>query len=398
MNFGFKLDSIILFLSTQLRQFFSILLSIFRFDGIVVAAPYPYDEYKNDGYFQRIFAIDSLLKDVKRVYIDAILGNIQQIKLKRENVKIFTKINPNTITIGFPKNIFLKVISFFLVWIFILKSRKIYFHSVYRLQEHFGICLHIPFIRTFFDIHGVVSNEWRMRGDIALADHMQKVEMISLKKATCIICVTRSMLNYFQSRFYNHSAAFILLPIMPVINKYLYLQPINTPGTTIVYSGGTAIWQQCEKMAKVIERTAKWYHYRIFINQPCFFKSLLSKYVSERIEIRSINHEELLEIYSSCHYGLILRKNDIVNKVACPTKLIEYLAYGAIPIVDSPDIGDFLHLGMKYIQLEDLENHSLPQEQERFKMASENFLVFERLQELSNIGSKELLALIQESI
>jgi hypothetical protein len=95
-------------------------------------------------------------------------------------------------------------------------------------------------------------------------------------------------------------------------------------------------------------------------------------------------------VYSECHYGLILRQDDPVNHVACPTKLIEYLAYGVVPVVDSPRIGDFLELGMRYVTLADLESGNLPQEEERREMARANYAVFERLREQYQEGCLNL--------
>jgi hypothetical protein len=37
-----------------------------------------------------------------------------------------------------------------------------------------------------------------------------------------------------------------------------------------------------------------------------------------------------------------------------PTKLYEYICYGVVPIVLSPDIGDFVELGYRYLRVEDL--------------------------------------------
>ena len=59
---------------------------------------------------------------------------------------------------------------------------------------------------------------------------------------------------------------------------------------------------------------------------------------------------------STCHLGFVLRDDVLVNRVACPTKLLEYIQYGVLPIVLSDAIGDFKELGYKYIGLDDFVN------------------------------------------
>ena len=39
-----------------------------------------------------------------------------------------------------------------------------------------------------------------------------------------------------------------------------------------------------------------------------------------------------------------LRREEIlVNAVACPTKLVEYMYWGVVPVVITPNIGDFMN-------------------------------------------------------
>ena len=44
-----------------------------------------------------------------------------------------------------------------------------------------------------------------------------------------------------------------------------------------------------------------------------------------------------------------MRDDIVLNRVAAPTKLIEYLSYGLIPIVKTINIGDSVKMGYEYI-------------------------------------------------
>ena len=112
---------------------------------------------------------------------------------------------------------------------------------------------------------------------------------------------------------------------------------------------------------------------------------------SPRVMIDCKPHTELLHAYRQCHFGLLLREDTIINHIACPTKLVEYIAMGIVPILESPQIGDFESLGMRFVRLQDLVSRQLPDEETRNHMAEENLLVFDRLHGIQAAGMDRLV-------
>ncbi len=80
----------------------------------------------------------------------------------------------------------------------------------------------------------------------------------------------------------------------------------------------------------------------------------------DNVDIRGVKTNELAEYYEKAHYGFVLRDDISVNNVACPTKLVEYMNYGIIPIVLSSKIGDFERMKYDYVSLENLNMTLLP--------------------------------------
>ena len=68
------------------------------------------------------------------------------------------------------------------------------------------------------------------------------------------------------------------------------------------------------------------------------------------MEVDTLPADELKKEYEKAQYGFTLRDNIIVNEVACPTKLIDYVKYGIIPILKSDKIGDFVENGLEYVR------------------------------------------------
>lgn len=63
----------------------------------------------------------------------------------------------------------------------------------------------------------------------------------------------------------------------------------------------------------------------------------------------SVFPEELYKYYSIAHYGFLLRDDHVLNEVAAPTKLTEYLYYGIVPILKFEEIGDRAFYHYEYI-------------------------------------------------
>ena len=101
---------------------------------------------------------------------------------------------------------------------------------------------------------------------------------------------------------------------------------------------------------------------------------------------------KLVELYFTADFGLLLRENSIVNRVACPTKLVEYLRFGVIPVLDSPFVGDFAELGMAYVALEDLRSGRVPSIRRRLEMALHNFKIVRILESQGHNAANQLLA------
>ncbi|HBZ9267134.1 TPA: glycosyl transferase family 2, partial [Citrobacter freundii] len=152
----------------------------------------------------------------------------------------------------------------------------------------------------------------------------------------------------------------IVLPIFEKTKIQIDHSKWNRNVFEFIYAGGMQAWQNIDLM---IEESAKIFNKNIKLN--FFFpQNLISEFKkrcsthleSRTIIVDSLPKEDVIKVMARCHLGFVLRDDIIVNRVACPTKLIEYLECGVVPIVKSPDIGDFHILGYSYIKAEELNN------------------------------------------
>lgn len=353
-------------------------------DGLVIFGGYPYKFRENDGYFQRVKAIDKILKDKQRVYIDNVFMPDRSFWYDRpENNVLVLNIFGKKST---------KFKALLLIMLCIIRTRTIYSHSILPLRR-LKLLFYIPFIKKIIDLHGAVPEEFLYHGDQDNNILYGKIEELTIRKSDHIIVVSKAMMQHILSKYRTTPQdKFIILPILQsdLIQSDIFQHSKGKP--IIIYVGGLQKWQQVPKMINAIKETYDKYDYKFFCPNPDEFRSLLPPQIRnlESIEIGTKTKTELIDEYHKSDYGLILREDIIVNKVACPTKLVEYLAMGILPIVDTEKIGDFVDLGMKYVTLDQLINKNLPDEKTRISMVENNFSVFKSLNQQFHNGIEKL--------
>lgn len=266
----------------------------------------------------------------------------------------------------------------------------VYHHGVGFMDEDIIRKKHILKI---VDLHGALPEEFALSSNYVMVQKENLHEELAMKYADYIICVTESMKNHMRNKYPQYEKKYI---IMPILDKETLMSRINCKkkpdniNPIITYAGGTQKWQLIEKMQESMSKQPK-YDYRIFVPDPKqFWKSWKKNYNVQNIKVVSASPSMLREEYNECQYGFVLRENIVVNNVACPTKLIEYLLKGIIPILDSTEIGDFVKDGMQYLSLDDFCHGKLPDYKTRIQMAQENQTIIDKIIKKYESGRNEI--------
>ena len=359
---------------------------LWNLHGIVFFGGYPYPERQSDGYFQRIQLVDSLFPGRWRVYVesDELPGRNRWFDQPQSKVLVLR-------ILGGPRR---RAMVRALALIVVLRCRKIYFHSVLRMRDNrFGRLMHVPWLTKVIDIHGVVPEEFRFHNDFYSAVLYEREERLAVRKSDMVIVVTEAMQDYLRQKYREDlSGQIAIFPMFPNIASNITLRAYVDGKPVIVYAGGLHKWQQVPKMIDAISRTASIRAHRFYCSDPDAVRAMLPEAVRAQVIVDRKTHEELIGLYAECHYGFILRDDIVVNHIACPTKLVEYLGMGIVPIVDCEEIGDFKVMGMQSVTLNDLLQGNLPDEAIRSEMARQNFAIYEHLREWTQAGSTETSA------
>lgn len=142
--------------------------------------------------------------------------------------------------------------------------------------------------------------------------------------------------------------------IMPCFNEMLNPSHFKVPGKyekhTFCYIGSIGAWQRFEDVVSIYEQIEKTHpncFLKILTQYTDEAKDILSRHSLQNYSIGSVAREQVANEISDCKFGFIIRDNIIINNVATPTKLSNYLASGVMPIF-SDSLHSYVELAEKY--------------------------------------------------
>jgi hypothetical protein len=313
---------------------------------IIFIASFPALSDDKDGMVQRIASIDSLISDLPRIYLDI---SFRRFWFKR--VSHF----PNVVV--FQLNGFL---HFFAICSMLKKSRVVYIHSIYNSMRALSAYW---LAKPITDLHGVVPEELFHAGKLWRARILNLIECIVLRRNMPLIHVTSAMQRHFLQKYKRGSKKDRVIPILPRLEDARgerdHVIDAERDASSVIYAGGLQTWQNISLM---LEKAAAspLFRYVFLSGESSTLTRMVESIHVANYECISVSPKKVADYYLKCTYGFVLRDPILLNQVACPTKLVEYLYWGVVPIVLTPNIGDFAELGFAYILLDDFCAGRLP--------------------------------------
>lgn len=220
-----------------------------------------------------------------------------------------------------------------------------------------GVRATSPRTKIVFDLHGAYPEEvlyslGHVQWVKALVDDIDAQEAKLVRLADLLVSQSDDMFRHLELK---HN--------LQLNNKVLYQCGVDTrifnyradhrleiraelaldeTDTVLVYLGGLHRWQLVDSVFAIFREFVK-------LRPPKSAKLLVltgeSAYgvmvnaerhgiAADEIRVLSVAHGEVPRYLSACDFGFLLREDTTLNRVACPTKLGEYLACG-VPVVTS---------------------------------------------------------------
>ncbi len=196
-------------------------------------------------------------------------------------------------------------------------------------------------------IQGIVPEESYMRNHSRVRKFvLSMIEKKALKSSDFVLYVSEKMEKHFWKKYQFRTTSSY---IMPCFSKEFPLTTFNNERykeNVFLYVGRLSVWQCFEKtvqLYKEIEKHIEDTKFLVLTPQWKEAEEYLKQYGVKNYEVSYVVPEEMSKAIQYCKFGFCLRDEDVVNYVATPTKLSDYIGNGIIPIY-TKYIGDFAEI------------------------------------------------------
>lgn len=267
------------------------------------------DDYMN---MLKFYSLKAEVNDATRYYVETIL-----LAFQKQGFEVMSVTNTDQIA----KN----------DWVLVITMKS--FIKVY---------LHQPRQRIIMWFQGVVPEEARMQFDGHWSSAFRYFfwsicERWILRRSNFLFFVSNAMVDHFKRKY--HIRCFPPYYIMPCFNlpmneeAFKFPNKYNSP--TFVYAGSLSAWQCIDQMLVLwtkIQQEMPKSHFVLLTGEKEKAHQLIKRYGLRFVEVKYVPMKDMSNELAKYKYGLLLREDNIVNRVATPTKLNSYMAAGVIPI------------------------------------------------------------------
>ena len=353
---------------------------------IAVVAPFPHPHLTLEGWMTRIAHIDAQLAGTPRIYLHFSEGHddSQSAVVEHDAERAEALLAPGgEASTAFVSRLADTVDAF-------------YVHTLH-LAEHV-----LPWLDTgkvYVDIHGVTPEEEELLGRPHLRARYEAVEQAVLRDAACCIGVSRAMTEHYAAKYPSLSPRWLTVPVAPSFPAAgPRREPADDRRPVALYSGAVQAWQNLDSMLDLAGSAGDAVEFRFYSHEHAAIRRRIAELgLTPPPLVDCCSKEDLPAVYEAADLGLILRDDSPVNRVACPTKLAEYLFFGLIPVVRSPRLGDFQELGYAFITEQEFRAGFIPDAASRRWMAEQNLHVVRQLADRFEVAARELQSRLSET-
>lgn len=163
------------------------------------------------------------------------------------------------------------------------------------------------------------------------------IEKTALKKASLCFFVSEEMRRHYEGKYgLDFEGRYF---VMPCFNSALDWESFRAEGKytvpTFAYVGSLAKWQCFEEtvdLYKDIESRLEGSCFKVLTFDREKAEEILRARGVRRFEVDCVARDQVSAELSSVAFGFVVREDNVVNRVATPTKLSSYMAAGVIPV------------------------------------------------------------------
>ena len=221
------------------------------------------------------------------------------------------------------------------------------------------------------DIRGAIPEEIYFKHGFAhsfFSKQASKLEKFIFENSDYFFFVSENMKEYYSEKYHIDSSRNSVFPTIVNERYFFYSAEKRNKFRSLlklqnkfvyIYVGGIDKWQRLDEIIQTFDNLKNDDLYLLIITtDPSYVNKLLLdlRINSNNILVTTSKYEDVPNYLNASDAGLIIRENNIINHVASPTKVNEYLSCG-LKIVDRLDkIGDISYSkkNVKYMPLQSI--------------------------------------------
>lgn len=220
-----------------------------------------------------------------------------------------------------------------------------------------------PFIsnpdrRLVFVVHGSLAELAEFAWGQVKGPVYKRAEQVIARSADRIFCVSEVMADDFRLSYPNAAARIRSSPNNPgpefvtavsearQVDQALLRASLALPkdAAILLYAGNLQVWQRIDRLVQLTKELVAMstdFHVVCLTSRSDDMARLFggTGMTPSRVTIRSVPHEMIPGYLVAADWLYLLRDRSEINRVACPTKAVEYLHSGR-PLIVSTDLGD----------------------------------------------------------
>lgn len=188
---------------------------------------------------------------------------------------------------------------------------------------------------------------------------LNKMDLFAMKKAKAILFVSEYMRQHYE-KLGRCSFAYKSY-LMPCFNEEfdedIYSEK-DYSKKSFTYVGSLDLWQcfeQTTNLYKQIEDAIPEARLKVLTFDTANAERIIKEKGIKHYEVKCVPKDDVKKELSSVNYGFIIREDNMVNRVATPTKISSYMSAGVIPIF-STCLKDFSALAQNLKYAKAVEN------------------------------------------
>lgn len=206
--------------------------------------------------------------------------------------------------------------------------------------------------RIIYDGRAAVAEEHREYGNGIKYEKLFTIEKTVVEQSDYRMSISEELINYWRRKFNYNNNKHVVIPCCAELPMFLETQQsILAKEHTefflgkiiIVFSGSTHAWQSyalnCSFLKKIMYANAD-VNVLFLSHDNEYINDITSHFGDKRVKRLWVPSDKVDSYLRLCDYGLLLRDDNITNKVAAPVKFAEYLSCG-LKIIISEGIKDY---------------------------------------------------------